>query len=160
MNIIRAQFNHLEAVSSLLDGYRQFYRQSSNLDGARHFIGERLTKDDSVIFLALDDKEGDKESDKEDAALGFTQLYPSFSSVSMAPIWILNDLFVAASARGRGVGEALLLHAAAFGAQSGAVRLELGTEITNVTAQRLYERLGWQREEDFYHYGLPIDSAE
>jgi GNAT superfamily N-acetyltransferase len=41
-------------------------------------------------------------------ALGFTQLYPAFASLSLAPSWILNDLYVEPAARGRGVGEALM----------------------------------------------------
>jgi ribosomal protein S18 acetylase RimI-like enzyme len=38
---------------------------------------------------------------------------------------------------------------------AGAVRLEVATAITNVSAQRLYESLGWQRDE-FYQYGLSL----
>lgn len=144
MQIIQAHLEHLDAVAKLFDGYRQFYRQPSDLDGAVYFIRERLVQGDSVTFLALD---GDK-------ALGFTQLFPSFSSVSMASIWILNDLFVDEAGRGCGVGAALLRHAAAFGVETDAVRLELGTEITNTAAQRLYEKLGWVRETNFYHYSL------
>ena len=146
MQIIQAHLAHLDAVVALFDGYRQFYQQPRDLDGARRFISERLTSGDSVIFLALEDETGD--------ALGFTQLYPSFSSVSMAPLWILNDLFVAKAARGRGAGAALLKRAAEFGASTGAVRLELQTEIDNTPAQRLYEKAGWTRQTDAYHYSL------
>ncbi len=148
MQTTQANLAHLDAVVTLFDGYRQFYQQPHDLDGARRFISERLTSGDSVIFLALDDETGD--------ALGFTQLYPSFSSVSMAPLWILNDLFVAKAARGRGVGAALLQRAAEWGAETGAVRLELQTEVDNVVAQRLYEKAGWTRETNAYHYSLPI----
>ena len=152
MQIIQANLAHLDAAVALFDGYRQFYQQPHDLDGARRFITERLTSGDSVIFLALGEETGDKQGN----ALGFTQLYPSFSSVSMAPLWILNDLFVAEAARGRGVGEALLKQAAEFGKETGAVRLELQTEIDNTAAQRLYEKAGWTRETDAYHYSLPI----
>ena len=148
MQTTQANLAHLDAVVTLFDGYRQFYQQPHDLDGARRFISERLTSGDSVIFLALDDETGD--------ALGFAQLYPSFSSVSMAPLWILNDLFVAKAARGRGVGAALLQRAAEWGAETGAVRLELQTEVDNVVAQQLYEKTGWTRQMDAFHYSLPL----
>ena len=98
-----------------------------DLDSARRFLRGRLATGDSVVLLAFDGAE----------ALGFTQLYPSFSSLGMARIFILNDLFVAPAGRRSGVGAALLDAAAAFGRASGAVRLTLSTEATNTTAQSL-----------------------
>jgi ribosomal protein S18 acetylase RimI-like enzyme len=55
--------------------------------------------------------------------------------------------------RRRGVGTLLLKSAIETARATGAVRLELATAITNVSAQRLYELLGWQRDE-FYLYGF------
>jgi GNAT superfamily N-acetyltransferase len=55
----------------------------------------------------------------DSAAAGFTQLYPSFSSGSMAPILILNDLFVAPEGRRHGIGTALLDAAADYGRRVG-----------------------------------------
>ncbi len=89
-------------------------------------------------------------------AVGFAQLYPSFSSVRAARIYILNDLFVAATARRRGTGASLLRSAAEHARASGAVRLKLSTETKNVPAQRLYTALGWRRDEDFYEYALSL----
>ena len=146
MEIVQADLQHVKIVASLFDAYRQFYRRPANLAGAQQFIADRLTKGDSIIFLALDGE----------TTLGFTQLYPAFSSLSMGAKWLLNDLFVAPEARRRGVGEGLLTHAADFARASGSKGLSLATEITNITAQRLYERLGWQREIDFYHYDLSV----
>ena len=90
------------------------------------------------------------------AAIGFTQLYPSFSSGAMARIFILNDLFVAPEARQRGVGSALLQAAAQYGRRIGAVRLVLSTEVTNTTAQSVYERMGWKRDTVFCVYQLAL----
>jgi GNAT superfamily N-acetyltransferase len=89
-------------------------------------------------------------------AVGFVQLYPCFSSIRVAPIFILSDLFVAQSARGGGVGRSLMEAAARFARATGAVGLELATARTNAPAQRLYESLGWQRDEAFYQYGLDL----
>lgn len=134
-------------IVPLFDGYRQFYGQPSELDRVRAFLKERLAQGDSVLLIA--------EADGQ--ALGFTQLYPSFSSVSMAPIFILNDLFVVAEARRSGVARRQLKAAAGRAREAGAIRLTLSTALTNTTAQALYASDGWQRDEVFkaYHYGLP-----
>ncbi len=136
----------LDVLIPLFDAYRQFYRQPSDPGGARRFLLERLERDESVIFLAFDG----------DSAVGFTQLYPSFSSGAMARIFILNDLFVAAQARRCGAGSALLEAAVEYGRNCGALRLILATEITNTTAQSLYERTGWKRNTTFYSYQLTL----
>lgn len=146
MNIIRANMTHLDDVVMLFDGYRQFYRAESDLVATRLFVSQRLELQDSVILMAEED----------DEALGFVQLYPSFSSVSMRRIWILNDLFVHPNARKRGVGRFLLEQAKQFGIKHNALRLELTTEITNTPAQALYESLGWVRDEVFYSYSLTL----
>jgi ribosomal protein S18 acetylase RimI-like enzyme len=142
-----ATLQDLEPLASLFDGYRQFYAKPSDLDLARRFLSDRLSKQDSLVLIAEEPGQG---------AVGFVQLYPSFSSVRAARIYVLNDLFVVANARRRGAG-ALLLRAAADTARaSGAVRLKLSTQITNLTAQRLYTALGWKRDEDFYEFGLSL----
>lgn len=142
-----ATLQDLEQLASLFDGYRQFYGKPSDLDLARRFLSDRLSQRDSLVLIAEEPGQG---------AVGFVQLYPSFSSVRTARIYVLNDLFVVANARRRGTG-ALLLRAAADTARaSGAVRLKLSTQITNLTAQRLYTALGWKRDEDFYEYGLSL----
>jgi ribosomal protein S18 acetylase RimI-like enzyme len=144
LEVTRASITDLDALAPLFDGYRVFYQQPSDPPRARAFMEERLRNDDSVIFLARD-------TDTRDA-LGFTQLYASFSSVSTARIWILNDLFVSPTARTRGVGRALMDRATAHARESGAIRLELSTAKTNHTAQRLYEAIGYKRDEVFYRY--------
>lgn len=116
LQVIPAGLEHLEALASLFDGYRQFYKQESDLTGAKAFLEARLQREESVVFLALEGTE----------ALGFTQLYPSFSSVSMARLWILNDLFVNPAARGKGVGEALLARAVEFARETAFYTYVLG----------------------------------
>jgi GNAT superfamily N-acetyltransferase len=142
--VVRATQEHLDLSAPLFDGYRQFYGQRQDLRGARNFLSERMKEGESVLFLAVEGKEG----------LGFTQLYPSFSSVSMERLWILNDLFVAPGARRRGVAAALLEEARQLAVGTGARGLELATATDNVSAQRLYESLGWQRDDAFHHYFL------
>ena len=83
--------------------------------------------------------------------MGFTQLYPTFSSVSMQRFYILNDLYVLPTLRGQGIGESLLNAAKDLAKANNWKGLALETAVDN-PAQKLYERLGWERSDDFYHY--------
>lgn len=141
MKIVQATIENIIDLAPLLDGYRVFYKQPSDLEKATEFLTERFLKNDSVIFMAYEGA----------SALGFTQLYPSFSSVSMQRTYILNDLFVSSEARGKGVGEALMNKAKAFAISEGAKGLTLETEVAN-PAQKLYERLGWIKDTEVFHY--------
>jgi GNAT superfamily N-acetyltransferase len=141
MEIVQAGPEHLEALVSLLDGYRVFYGQNPDPGAARIFLRQRLQKGDSTIFLAFEAGE----------ATGFTQLYPSFSTVSLQPLLILNDLYVAPKHRKRGMGEALLRRAQEYCYASHCKGLALETGVDN-PARLLYERLGWEKESHCFHY--------
>jgi ribosomal protein S18 acetylase RimI-like enzyme len=139
----------LPELSRLFDAYRVFYRQPSDPAAAERFLRERFARRDSHLFVA-----------PAGAGLaGFTQLYPSLSSVSMARIFVLNDLFVDAAARRGGVGRALLEAAHAFACSQGAVRVSLETAVDNTSAQRLYESVGYVRDAAFHRYHFRIPSA-
>lgn len=143
MTTIRpATHDDLPALARLFDGYRQFYGATSDIVAATAFLSERLSKQDSALLVA--ESNGD--------AVAFTQLYPSFSSLSMGRIWILNDLFVSPSARRSGLGAALLETALEYARKTGALRLALSTQLTNTAAQRLYEAQGWVRDAEFCTY--------
>ena len=146
IHVRQAVLADLDAVANLFDHYRQFYGQPSDLTAARTFLKARFEHGESTIFLA----------ESEGQALGFTQLYPSFSSVSMARVFVLNDLYVAPTARRHGVGQKLLKAAVIYAGQLGAVRLSLTTAVDNVTAQSLYESIEWLRDEKFYTYHLAL----
>ena len=139
---VRAELDDLDALVPLFDAYRRFYGQPSDLMSARTFLADRFKRGESVIFLAVVDG----------AIVGFTQLYPSFSSVSMKRLWVLNDLFVTPDARKSGAGRALLERAERWAAETGAKGLTLSTQITNLGAQRLYEACGWTKDDEFLHY--------
>ncbi len=141
MTIIQASTEHLDDLLPLFDGYRIFYRQESNKQAVRNFLKERLTKQDTIIYIAyLDDK-----------AVGFTQLFPSFSSVSMKPLYILNDLFVNENYRKQGIGVALLNKAKQLCREQNYKGLALQTETAN-PAQHLYESLGWKKDTDLQYF--------
>jgi ribosomal protein S18 acetylase RimI-like enzyme len=150
MELRRATPDDLGRLVPLFDGYRQFYGQPSDPGLAERFLRERLTAGESVIYLA------------EGAAgfLGFVQLYPSFWSVAACRTWILNDLYVVPAQRGAGVGRALMECARTHAEATGAGGLDLMTQRSNSSAQRLYETAGWKRDEEFYHYELPLPRRE
>lgn len=144
VDIIRAHLHDVDRATPLFDAYRQFYKQSTDLRAARAFLAERLTNEQSAIYLAV----------KDSVSIGFVQLYLSFSSVSLKKLWILNDLYVMPQSRGQGVGTALLERARQHAEETQSRGLMLQTAVDNTTAQRVYERLGWKRDEDFYVYYL------
>lgn len=147
IEVRQASIHDLDTLVPLFDGYRQFYKQSSDSARARSFLAERFAHHESLILLACDD---------QGAGLGFTQLYPLFSSVRTLRIYLLNDLFVAQDARRHGVGKALLSASAEHARALGAASLWLQTELDNSSAQALYESLGWKRGREFCDYGLTL----
>ena len=146
--VFQADHEHVDDLAVLFNDYRRFYRQSSDLDAARRFLNDRLTNDESVIFAAR--------LAEMDGLAGFTQLFPTFSSVQMGRVWTLNDLFVAESARGQGVAHALMEAARAFAVSTGAVALELATERDNTAAQALYDSLDYERVDEYLHFALTL----
>ncbi|WP_339200607.1 GNAT family N-acetyltransferase [Peribacillus sp. FSL P2-0133] len=142
MSIQKATLHELESLTELFDLYRVFYEQASDPGRAREFLRERLTNGESVVFMAYG----------EGNPIGFVQLYPSFSSVSMMRSWVLNDLFVKESARKKGFGEELLNAAITFARETGAKGVSLETGKDNVNAQKLYEKIGFVRESNHFYF--------
>lgn len=143
---MRATPDDVGAVAPLFDAYRQFYGKPADGEAARRFLFARLSKDESVLFMAR----------VEGKVAGFVNLYPVFSSVNLTRQWILNDLFVAPEARKLGVGRALMERARQLAEATQANGLALETAIDNHAAQKLYESLGWKRDQEFYRYFLPV----
>lgn len=147
MDIIQATPANLEETSQLFDAYRQFYGQAADHSAATRFIAERLEAADSVIFLARNEM---------GESIGFTQLYPAFSSVAMKRMWYLNDLYVVESARQQGVARALLKRVASFAKETNALTVKLATGISNHPAKLLYESEGYQKITAFDHYAQRV----
>ena len=145
MNIQKATINELGDLIELFDLYRIFYKQKSDMKGAKEFVEERLMKNDSVIYIAYN----------EGVPVGFTQRFPSFSSVSMQKSWVLNDLYVKESARRKGVAEKIIKQAIDFAEETGAKGILLETGQANIKAQKLYEKIGFIKESSYYYY-FPI----
>ena len=141
MIIRRGKKKDIEKLSVLFDKYRIFYKQKSDVDNARSFLKKRMKRKESVIFVA----------EERDELIGFTQLFPIFSSVSMKRTWLLNDLYVNERSRGIGAATKLLDAAKEFGAETRSKWLLLQTAADNFTAQKVYEKNGWIKETDLFY---------
>jgi len=135
----------IDAVTVLFDLYRTWYHQPSDIAAAKHFLQQRMENGESVIYVAEDEKK----------LVGFTQLYPIFSSVGLQKSWLLNDLYVHATVRKQGVATQLLEAARQHGVQTNARWLMLQTGNDNFRAQSVYEKNGWKRIPDYF-YELPL----
>lgn len=144
--IRRASAADLDALVPLFDAYRVFYAQPSDPVRARDFLADRLANGESAVLVA----------ERGASAVGFTQLYPIFSSVRTARTWLLNDLFVVEGARRGGVARALLDAATAFAREQGAAGLMLETTRDNGPARALYRAAGWHEDEtQWYSLATP-----
>jgi GNAT superfamily N-acetyltransferase len=141
LEILNAKLRDIDSIAPLFDAYRVFYKQKSNSKASKEFINDRLSNGQSVILMAL----------LEGEAIGFTQLYTTYSSVSMQPFFILNDLFVLPEHRGKKIGERLLREAQELCIRVNYKGLSLETATDN-PAQHLYEKLGWKKDTDYFHY--------
>ncbi|OGX68531.1 MAG: GNAT family N-acetyltransferase [Paenibacillus sp. RIFOXYA1_FULL_44_5] len=144
----QATVDELDVIAELFDQYRVFYKEQSDFQGAKDFIHERFVHHESIIFLAYAADGGQ--------AIGFAQLYPSFSSTNMARLWILNDLYVTPEARGLGTGRGLLQAAKEYAQKTKACGLTLATAVDNFNAQKLYESSGYVKDDEFYFYNLML----
>lgn len=149
LTIRQANRSDATAIAPLFDAYRQFYGRASDLALAERFIRQRLENADSLIFVAEAPSVGE-------APFGFTQIYPTFSSLQCRNAWVLNDLFVAERARRAGVAGALMNAAADAARRVGVSSISLSTAHGNVSAQRLYTTLGYVLDEEFRTYSLAI----
>ncbi|MGJ4730931.1 GNAT family N-acetyltransferase [Luteimonas sp. SDU101] len=134
--VTHAQPADLDALAALFDAYRQFYGQASDVAAARDWLRNRLRFGESRVLLARRGRD----------AVGFAQLYPMYSSVRMARIWILNDLFVLPATRRQGIARSLLDAAAGFAREDGAAAIQLETMRDNAAARATYRAAGWQED--------------
>ena len=146
ISVQTACLDDLDTLEILFSGYLVFYQREVNPVAIRHFLSERISNKQSVILIATSDGK----------AVGFTQLYPTFASLSLKPSWILNDLFVLPDTRGLGVANALMTAAKQLAIETKACEIFLQTARSNRPAQALYEKLHYQRDDEFLVYTLSI----
>ena len=141
-SVRQAVLTDLEELATLFDQYRQFQGQASDVAAARSFLRERFDHGESVVFICHDGA----------SAVGFAQLYPSFSSVSLSRVFVLNDLFVHESGRRKGLASKLVSAIESYAWSLGSARVTLNVARGNTSAQRLYEQRGWKQDDQFFMY--------
>ena len=141
ITICKALISDVDELAVLLDEYRQFYQQKSDVGAAKAFLTERLQLEESVLFFAKNEHE----------MVGFTQLYPTFTSVGLGRTWLLNDLYVRSDYRNLGVATLLIKKVIEFSKVTNRKKIFLSTATDNLVAQKLYEKIGFSRD-DFYNY--------
>ncbi|MGW5852539.1 N-acetyltransferase family protein [Streptomyces sp. NPDC055254] len=129
----------VEEAAELFRGYLDFYEvPPADPDLPRAFLAERIAKDESLVLLAAVPGAG---------TVGFAQVYRTFSSLALRPLWVLSDLYVAPRGRRTGAGRALLREVLRRAREAGAAGVQLETAYDNTVAQGLYEAEGFVREE-------------
>lgn len=143
--IKQATIANLEVLTKLFEEYRKFYEKDAAYDTAKKFLQERIENSESVVYLVYNEKE---------EVVGFTQLYPLFSSTRMKRLWLLNDLYVVPTERGKGFSKALIERAKQLASDTNASEIMLETAKTNDIGNQLYPSVGFKLGEDFnwYHY--------
>ena len=146
IRIIKAKKENYKEVGFLFNLYRQFYKYKSEIKKSNKYIKERISKKESTIFLCYFDKE----------PAGFVQLYETFGSLHLGKIIILYDLYVTKEYRKQGIGESLMKKSREFAKTVGAKSIELSTAKNNFTAQSLYEKIGYVKDNEFYFYSYNL----
>ena len=95
---------------------------------------------DTVLLVAVE----------KEHVLAHATLVPLFPAGNLGTSMFIKDLYVAASARGCGIGEAMMRYCAAEAVRRGASRLELTVDQNNPRAERLYEQLGGRNTQKTY----------
>lgn len=142
MEVYYATVEDLDEIVPLFIEYLNFYERTPKKEDVVKFLAKRLRNEESIFLYVK----------HEEQIIGFTQLYPSFSSLSLKRSYILNDLFVVQKQRKLGAAQALMEEAFAFCQQAGAVYVTLETHPNNLSAQKLYEKIGMIRDDEFWHY--------
>lgn len=142
--IKECELEHVDELVPAFDSYRQRFKQSSNLDGVQAFLQQRVANKDARILIAIENMK----------MTGFALLYPSFSSIGMAPILVLNDFYVFAGNSKRETALALLDGAVELCSENSAIRIEVTTRKENHRLHALYRDYGFEKDYKYDHYFL------
>jgi GNAT superfamily N-acetyltransferase len=145
LTITRVTETDLDELLPLMRAYCNFYEVAPS-DEALLALSRALTADP--------EREGVQLLARDDGAVGFATIYWSWATTSAERIGVMNDLYVAPEARGKGVAEALIEACRAECAAHGAGKLTWQTAPDNAAAMRVYDRVGATREQ-WVDYWLP-----
>jgi ribosomal protein S18 acetylase RimI-like enzyme len=149
MIIQQATLNDLSKLAPVFNDYRVHFNKSGDVVATNSFLQQLLIKSQAIVFIAIDEETTE--------IMGFTLLYPMFSSLKLQSTWTLNDMYVVEKYRKYGVASQLLVHVKAFGIETKVAWIMLKTGIENIKAQALYEKFGFHKDQEHLYYYLPIN---
>lgn len=143
MKIVQANISHIDQLVELFDAYRVWYQKASDKETAKKFLSQRIKNGESIVYVCQNDA---------GQLVGFTQLYPIFSSTRMKRMWLLNDLFVDPDFRGKGISKMLINQAKELCKKTNSCGILLETEATNDIGNKLYPTTGFELEENNFYF--------
>ncbi len=146
LTINRCNINDLNTLAPLFDAYRQHFKQTSDLDGVKAYLKQRLEAEEAIVYLVGSDE----------ICHGFVLLYPSFSSIGLAPIWMLNDFYLHSGSNKRLMAKQLLDRIGEDCKAAGAIRIEVTTRKENHRLHKLYKDYGFEKDYKYDHYFLQL----
>ncbi len=144
IKIIPAKKQHVSELVILFEAYRTFYKKEINIKKSTQFLIDRIENKESYIFIAIEIS--------SEITVGFVQLYPMFSSTRLDKILILNDLFVDANFRGKGISKLLIDRSKLFAQDFNALELVLETQKSNIIGNQLYPKVGFELDTEHNYY--------
>ncbi|MBD1431571.1 GNAT family N-acetyltransferase [Sphingobacterium sp. DN00404] len=139
-----ASANDAIKIEPIFSLYREFYGMEKDSPGTIDFLRKRLGSNESILLYA----------ERNGSIIGFTQLYPTFSSASLRKAFVLNDLYVIETERKQGIAKLLINESIEIAKRDECVRISLSTAKDN-PAQILYEKMGFKESSfKFYNYNI------
>jgi len=145
IEVKKVSLDALDDLVALFDQYMVFYKKPSSPAQYKKYLAERIKNNEATVFIAYDDAS---------SPVGFSLNYHSFSSVSQGKVVVLNDLFVSPGQRKMGVGKTLIFSSLNLAKEIGAIRVDLATAKDNLSAQSLYEKIGFIKDNHYFSYSL------
>jgi GNAT superfamily N-acetyltransferase len=138
----QATIKDLPKIVPIFDSYREYFKQQKNPLKVESFLFEKFVHLESVIFIA----------EQESEVIGFAQLYPIFSSLSLERVWLLNDFYISEEYRNNGIGKQLFAKVKEFTLLTKSKGIELSVEHTNRKAWQFWEKQGFRIDDEFRFY--------
>jgi GNAT superfamily N-acetyltransferase len=142
ISVRQASILDLSKIVPVFDSYREYFKQERNPTEVEKFLFDKFEHLESVIFIAEQNSE----------VIGFAQLYPIFSSLTLERVWLLNDFFICEDYRNKGVGKQLFEKVKEFTLLTKSKGIELTVEHINEKAWQFWESQGFILDEEFRNY--------
>lgn len=138
----QATIEDLPKLVPIFDSYREYFKHPKDPLKVESFLYEKFEHLESVMFIA----------EQQSEVIGFAQLYPIFSSLSLQRVWLLNDFYITEQCRNGGIGKQLFAKVKEFTLLTKSKGIELSVEHTNKKAWHFWENQGFKVDDEFRYY--------